>query len=354
MGTNKGIVFETSSTYSVFLTADGHFQKGVPLLPSVRVGEEAFFQPYKAVSKSEKVCKIAWRAPIVTMVAAMFILFSVLIPSQSPVSAFIQIDINPSIELGINDNGTVFAFKGLNQDGVEIKRDISFWRGKSLSWVLSEIVKQTDSMVGDTNEVGVTTIFKDVSNHEKLAKVIHSAIADSASDFSAKNQKVQVTEASVAERESAINEGKSVRKYHLDRQKDNELKQQKFNNTDKRELNTKEKMDTPGKILKEDKRIYEKKSIKNNDKQFPINEKSKKIETPKTNKTEINKSKNNLKQSENTKNEQKKTINSKQDAKISENASRKEQKIKTKDKKNSEPTEKKKNENQPDKDNKGK
>ena len=46
--------------------------------------------------------RAAYMAPLVAAVAIVFMFFSVLIPSQSKVSAYVQMDFNPSIELGID------------------------------------------------------------------------------------------------------------------------------------------------------------------------------------------------------------------------------------------------------------
>ncbi|HLG27128.1 MAG TPA: hypothetical protein VI423_05025, partial [Paenisporosarcina sp.] len=128
MNTHKGIVFETTSAYSIFLTSDGLFEKGILLSSSVQIGEEVSFLPYQHVNQQKRKVSLRtlWATPTLAIVATIVLLFAVLLPAQSNVSAYVQIDINPSIELGINNAGNVYLFKGLNDDGTAIKRDISF------------------------------------------------------------------------------------------------------------------------------------------------------------------------------------------------------------------------------------
>jgi hypothetical protein len=139
---------------------DGVFEKGIPLNSSVQLGEEAFYKPVVKNNVQKFSFNRSWTAPIVSVVATIILLFSVLLPAQSTVSAYVQIDINPSVELGIDNKGAVYSFKGLNEDGNAIKRDITFWKGKSLDWVLLQIVDRTESIIEESEKIEITTIYK--------------------------------------------------------------------------------------------------------------------------------------------------------------------------------------------------
>jgi hypothetical protein len=225
MNTQKGIVFETTSSYSIFLTPDGQFQKGIPVPTSIEVGEEVQFRPYTEVKRRKRSFNHAFGGPIIAMAAAVVLFFSVLLPSQSTVSAFVQIDINPSIELGIDNEGTVQLFRGLNDDGMNLKRDIAFWKGKSLSWVLNEIVIRTESIIEETEAIEITTIYQKNVDQATLEQVIENAVTTSTSQIITKKQEVRVIEASVSDREAANEEGVSVQKYHAEIQLKKEEKQ---------------------------------------------------------------------------------------------------------------------------------
>lgn len=213
--TFKGIVFEKKNAYSIFMTPEGLFQRGIPLSTSVEVGEEASFRPYLDMRKRRRSIKTAWSAPVIAMAASIVLFFSVLLPSQSTVSAFVQIDINPSIELGIDHDGEVQLFRGLNEDGEAIKRDISFWKGKPLSWVLQQIVNQTESISTESESIEIITIYKNDKDHVELEKVIDTAIT-ATPGIATEKQEVKVIEASIADREAANTEGISVKKYRAE------------------------------------------------------------------------------------------------------------------------------------------
>ena len=221
MNIQKGIVFETTPAYSIFLRSDGLFEKGIPLTSSVQIGEEVSFRPYQnSIQQKRKVSlKTLWATPTLAIVATIVLLFAVLLPAQSNVSAFVQIDINPSIELGINEAGDVYLFKGLNDDGTAIKRDISFWKGKPLSWVLLQIVNRTESIIEQTDTIEITTIYQNEVDHKAIEEVIETAVITSTRQVMPNKQEIKVIEATVADWKAASNEGISVKKYQDKQQK---------------------------------------------------------------------------------------------------------------------------------------
>lgn len=300
MNTHKGIVFETTTAYSIFLTSDGLFEKGIPLTSSVQIGEEVYFRPYPNMKQKVKDSfKSRWTTPILSVVATIVLLFSVLLPAQSNVSAYVQIDINPSIELGINKAGNVYSFKGLNDEGVGIKRDISFWKGKPLSWVLLQIVDRTESLIEETEVVEITTIYQNKMDHETLEKVIETAVATSASQVLPKKQAIKVTEATVSDWESATNKGVSVQKYQSELKKKNKDKLEKVKDKVKGKMKSETKNKETQKKLDNSKVIQKKqdnsKVIKKDvkEKKEPKNEKKnphkKSLKTDKPNNKDVQK-----------------------------------------------------------------
>lgn len=239
MNTHKGIVFETRSAYSIFLTSDGLFEKGIPLSSSVQIGEEVSFRPYQNVKQQQRKVslKTLWASPTLAIVATLVLLFAVLLPAQSNVSAYVQIDINPSIELGIDKKGKVYLFNGLNEDGVALKRDISFWKGKPLSWVMHQIINQSQS-IKDNEEINITAIYQNGVDQESLEKVIATAVSSSTSQVLAKKNSVKVINASTTDREIAKMEGISVRQYHakleVEKEKKTISKESKQRNSQKK------------------------------------------------------------------------------------------------------------------------
>ena len=273
MNTHKGIVFETTSAYSIFLTSDGLFEKGIPLSSSIQIGEEVSFRPYQAVKQQQRKASVRtlWATPTLAIVATLVLLFAVLLPAQSNVSAYVQLDINPSIELGINNAGDVYIFKGLNDDGKAIKRDISFWKGKPLSWVLLQIVDRTESLIEKTETIEITTIYQNEADHGSLEKVIETAVITSTSQVMQKKQTIKVIEATVSDWKAANNEGISVQKYQEKLKEKNKNLQQKVKDKVKAKTHKNEtkKNQNKSNVIEND--LQEKKELKNEVKQ-PRNE----------------------------------------------------------------------------------
>lgn len=239
MDTQNGIVFETKAAYSIFLTSDGLFIKGVPICSSVQVGEEASFRPYKQVKHPKIALKTKWTTPMFAIAATIILLFFILLPSQTTVSAFVQIDINPSIELGIDKNGEVYLFNGLNEDGVALKRAISFWKDKPLSWVMLQIINQSQS-IEENEKINITAIYQNKVEQEILEKVIATAVSTSTSQVLTKKNAVKVINASTSDREIAKVQGISVRQDLAELDVVKEKKQNNLKEIEKRNLQQQE------------------------------------------------------------------------------------------------------------------
>jgi hypothetical protein len=268
MNKQKGIVFENTSSYSIFLTEDGRFQKGIPFPTSVQVGEEVLFRPYVTMLKIKPSIKPAWMAPLVAAVAIVLLFFSVLLPAQSKVSAFVQVDFNPSIELGIDEKGDVQQFKGLNEDGTALKREISFWKGKSLTSVLTTIVDHSIISTQNEKQFEITTIYKEDTSQDSLEKLIRTAVAESTSKLV--TESVQVKEATVEDRSKANEKGISVDAYKQE-MKNEEMKKQsplpkvKENSKTKEKEHRKNQKQSEKEIKKEEKTKQKMKKKQKND-----------------------------------------------------------------------------------------
>jgi len=286
MNMQKGIVFETTTAYSIFLTSDGLFEKGIPLNSNVQIGEEVYFRPYQNIKqlRMKGSYRSQWMTPILSVVATIVLLFSVLLPAQSNVSAYVQFDINPSIELGINNAGNVYSFKGMNEDGLAIKRDISFWKGKSLSWVLFQIVDRTESLIIQEETIEITTIYQNDKAHDKLEKVIETAVTTSTNQILPKKNVIKVNEATVSEWKSATSKGVSVQKHQKELNEKNNAKREKMKIKEK----AKEEMKTD--IQKTETRKNQSKSkVNNKEKKEPNTEKPNPQNKSMTNEKQSNK-----------------------------------------------------------------
>src|SRR5690554_6940125 len=100
---NKGIVMEITSKQLVVMTSDGQFTTVKRRQSSYRVGEEIYF------SASVLPLNIRYRGLFSVSVAAIILALIVFSgiggfggSDKSSVAAYVTVDINPSIELGID------------------------------------------------------------------------------------------------------------------------------------------------------------------------------------------------------------------------------------------------------------
>ena len=116
---NRGVVLETQKSTVTVLTPQGEFIN-IPWfkLPYPEIGSEVkFAQPMekRAFFKDNRFMAIA--ACLMIMFLSMTLWAGIILPSSQQVVAYVNIDINPSIELGLNKQGKVVQAIGLNQDG---------------------------------------------------------------------------------------------------------------------------------------------------------------------------------------------------------------------------------------------
>lgn len=129
MMTHFGIVMDVKEEYSIFLTEDGEFMKGIPA-SDAEVGEYAYFTEYKPPFKLTKSPVLA---PILAIAATMVLIFGASFSNVPEAYAFVELENGERIELGIDKEGTVIYVEGVEEHS---------WEDKALSKVLVEIVKE--------------------------------------------------------------------------------------------------------------------------------------------------------------------------------------------------------------------
>lgn len=166
---NKGIVMETSSKgYVTVMTSQGEFlnipwEKGA--FPTVGV-EVEFNQPVvgKGLFRTHLYSVLA--ASIVIVFLFMSIWNFIFLPQSQVVVAYVNVDINPSMEFGINKKGNVVEVLGLNKDGEELLKDLELI-GLSIKEAIEKITVAAIEEKYLTTEKGNTVLIT-VSSDEAL------------------------------------------------------------------------------------------------------------------------------------------------------------------------------------------
>ncbi|MBZ4654351.1 MAG: hypothetical protein JG781_1692 [Peptococcaceae bacterium] len=167
----KGIVMETSAESVIVLTPQGEFlqvpwsQRELPLLSS----EIEFTVPLKKTYLPKTNYFIYMAASILLLVFVSMQFLGGVLPGANQVVAYVTLDINPSIELGINHQGKVIEVKGLNDDGAKILEKINVLEldvSQAVTVITEEAVKKQYLSPSNENNIVITISGKD----KELAK----------------------------------------------------------------------------------------------------------------------------------------------------------------------------------------
>ncbi|MFB5086117.1 anti-sigma factor domain-containing protein [Psychrobacillus sp. PGGUH221] len=204
MRTYKGIVCEKKTKYMIFLTKEGKFLRGVPIISNPEIGQEVEFRLMGETILSRKWTKPSFLAPVI--VAAMFLLFVIasFIPNPGTALAYVQLDANNSVELGVDQEGLVVTLRSLNDTAPIMLED---WEGNPVDIVLSKVVKQLSPLA---KEIAITTIYENNKESSDMKEIIEVAVEEVQSEHT---EKVWiVNESTIEEREEADKHDKSIQK----------------------------------------------------------------------------------------------------------------------------------------------
>lgn len=217
---SKGIVMELTARHIVVMTQDGMFERIPRLGRACRIGEEITYT----------VSKRAWKMPaVLSSVAAAAVFFCVLVLSGLPslsanddVVAYISMDINPSVEIGIDNTEKVLVLKGLNEDGEQLIETVTY-KGKTLEQVAEELLNHAESKVLSKGEADIVIASSRVDENSQVDdEMIASRLKDQVNEHIKKThpdqQGAYVVTAFAAPpevREAAKQDGLSMGKYAL-------------------------------------------------------------------------------------------------------------------------------------------
>lgn len=277
MRMQKGLCIELNEEYSVFIGPSGGFVHGTPARDSA-VGEESYFYPKQDVgAKRRKAIKPIW-APIAAAVAVTILFLSVLLPRHEAF-AYVQIQVNPGIELGIDENYEVVSMRELNEDGLELIGELGEWKHYSLDEVLDKVIDL--SMKDGTDEIVITTVADDEDEIADEA-VVNSVMAISAKVM-AGNVAVRLKEASKKQWRASVEKSVPVGQLISDSKslKNDQSEKKTTDKSDDKPVNVKEKQTNVDKPTKKESESGEKqpKTPANKEKATPAGQ-EKRQETP--------------------------------------------------------------------------
>ncbi|HHW37803.1 MAG TPA: anti-sigma factor domain-containing protein [Bacillales bacterium] len=157
---NQGIVMEIKSKKAIVLTKEGAFETVILKKGQhVEIGSEIDIP----VSKSYFNSNTKWISTIVAAAAVLVLLFTqypFLQNRNLAVAAYVGVDINPSIEVGVNEKLNVVEVIPINDDGKIIVDQITDdYRNKPLSEFIDDTIElaKADGYLTKNKEVLLTT-----------------------------------------------------------------------------------------------------------------------------------------------------------------------------------------------------
>ncbi|MCK1984152.1 MULTISPECIES: anti-sigma factor domain-containing protein [Peribacillus] len=251
----KGVILTVNKRFVTLLTPEGEFLKTKRQEREYEVGEEITFSPAKqtftlAFSNFHSSFK---KTAVLSIASTFLILFSIL-PSyfSGPVSAYMTIDVNPSIELELDDDLEVLKLTGLNEDGKLVIGQLKDWKGKDIKTVTNRIVettKQLGYLKGNKQIVVSTTLLE---KDKELDKNLKEEIKEISEQDNVSNTKMKVIQATKSDRKQAREQGISTGKY---------LEKKLNEDKDKIKVNKREPAPAPDKKVEEKVVIPKEKSV---------------------------------------------------------------------------------------------
>lgn len=164
---------DVNDEYVTMLTPEGEFVKAKHMAESYEIGEETTFFPINErvsnTSKQRFFQVKKWRYALASSLVAILLL-SLFIPfsSRNEVYAYMSIDINPSFEVGLDDELHVVSLEALNDEAKKLLESIPDWKNSTLDSITEKIIQHSKDKgyLGDGKQVLITTVVTDTHDTE--------------------------------------------------------------------------------------------------------------------------------------------------------------------------------------------
>lgn len=230
----------------MLLTPDGEFLRTKRLDRLYSIGEEISFFPMENTAPRNSLIRVFKMKSVWGAAAALMVVFGSLFPiyQGNHAYAYMSIDVNPSIELGINKKMQVVELTGYNREGKQIISHLADWKKQDIS-KLTEIIiteMEKEGYLKDNKQLIISTVQTEKAENQ-VAKQLEANMKEIEAAVSEQQVEVTVLSGTKQELEKAHELGLTTGKYQT-----KSLPKDKTKVKSKNILNTKE--DTqPGNTL---------------------------------------------------------------------------------------------------------
>ena len=201
MRTYTGIVCEKKSKYSVFLTNEGKFLRGIPVISNPEIGEEVEFRLITATLQQKRVKPFFIGPALVAAVLLVFLVASFIPNTSSALAAYVQLEGETALELGVNHEGNVVSLRSLVNDTITIDE----WEQLPLAIVLDKAVSQMNPKV---EKVEIIMVYENEEQAE-TKKIVEEAVRTVQNEHT--NRVWQVSESTEEERAKANRTNQTIK-----------------------------------------------------------------------------------------------------------------------------------------------
>lgn len=218
MAIKKGVVLEIEGPEAIVLTDRGEFER-IPLgRRQLDIGMEITLPSRRRSSLLFGRAWTGWVAGVaaVLMLMAIVPLLSQVQQSDGEVVAYVHIDINPSIELAVNDNEKVVAAEPFNNDGRRILSEVRVV-GQDMEEAVAHITEQAveDGFINKSAKNAVMIALTPASG-QRVAGVWEKRLEQSVNTALSEQHQVAVVDTRIGSTELRLNakkQGLSVGKF---------------------------------------------------------------------------------------------------------------------------------------------
>ncbi|WP_262421955.1 anti-sigma factor domain-containing protein [Bacillus aquiflavi] len=211
--------------FLTLLTPDGEFLRARKLNQDYEIGQEIEFVPIRTKKRQKKsfftLSSLQMKAALVASIA---LIAAILLPfyNGNKVYAYMTIDINPSIEIGVNKNMDVIKLAAYNDEGKSIINELTDWKRKDISTVMKLILNKSKERdyINDRDQVLIATVYEGKQKN-KFEEKLDSCIKEIKIVLKKEDLLLKVIEGTTEDRIKAKEKGLSTGRYI-------ERKQQKF------------------------------------------------------------------------------------------------------------------------------
>ncbi|ART75918.1 hypothetical protein B4U37_07690 [Sutcliffiella horikoshii] len=223
----KGIVLEVHDEHVTILTPEGEFLKSRKQKGQVALGEEIVFFP---LHRAETAKKGKWASAFrgkwaIISVMTAIILALTLYPrySSNQVYAYVSVDVNPSIELGINKDMKVISLDAYNKEGEDILKQLKNWENEDITSVSSKIfdIFRQKGFLNENSEVLIASVLANETN-SGWKTLMQNKITTISEKVQQDKVSITTLETTIEERSDALKEGISPGKY-IQKEQETEL-----------------------------------------------------------------------------------------------------------------------------------